>query len=766
MPDANTSPPARPAGASPTHATEGAALARRTDLPSTGQAAATGPPPSKPQPVIQYQAPIGAQDIRDTFAIKELDLFLITNREGNVPQGNVNGLGLYYRDTRYLSAYELVIEGITPIYLLSTGRERFSLLQELTNPDLITQSGQHVPRQVIRIQRQRVIGPDLWEEINLANFHDIPLQLQLALTFGADFADMFTIRGLVNPPRGKLYPATWDEHGALVFRYDGLDHLTRLTRITFDPPPTSTAGELAEYLLALPARGRGPTIRLRVSLTPGPQGSVPSLSVPTLVEQRSKKYQEWLQSQVGISSDNPAFDDVVHRARFDLRLLASELDQNSYPAAGVPWYVALFGRDTLITGLQTAWFPAISAPVLRILSARQGSKIDDWKDEQPGKILHELRCGELADAKIIPYSPYYGTVDASILFVILLNQHYQVTGDVTLLQELSGPLQAALAWMEKYGDIDGDGFIEYQTRSPAGLRNQGWKDSWDAIMNEDGSLVEPPVALVEVQGYAYAARRAAAAIYRALHDNELAAKYDYQADWLRDHFDAAFWMDDKQCYCLALDKNKHQARVISSNAGQALWTGIALPDHAHRVVERLMQPDMFSGWGIRTLAEGEVRYNPMGYHVGSIWPHDNSLIALGFKRYGHDDEVLRLLSGLYEVALRMPDGRLPELFCGYPRVGDEDPVRYPVACSPQAWAAGVFDFLVQITLGLRPDAPNNVLRLVRPRLPTWLHQLLVTRIPVGQGSVDLACRREGDHTYTEVVEIKGDVRVTFEEKWE
>lgn len=723
-------------------------------------------PSAKPQTVIQYKAPIGAQDIRDTIVIKELDLFLITNLDGNVPRGNVNGLGLYFHDMRYLSTYELVLEGITPIYLLSTGRERFSLVQELTNPDLITRSGQHVPRQVIRIQRQRVIGPDLWEEITIANFHVIPLQLQLSLEFGADFTDMFAVRGLVTPRPGKPFAPRWEDGKVLVFSSEGVDGVTRTTRIAFDPPPTTTSKDKAEYQLILAARERGKKIKLQVSISPGPRATTPTTNVPALVETRNVKYRQWLQNQVGIASDNPAWDDALHRARFDLRLLASRIDGTGYPAAGVPWYVALFGRDSLITALQTSWFPATSASVLRVLSQRQGTKADDWKDERPGKILHELRRGELADAHLIPFSPYYGTVDATILFVILLERYYQVTGDVTLLQELAEPLKQALAWMEKYGDLDGDGFIEYQTHSPAGLRNQGWKDSWDAIVNADGSLVEPPIALVEVQGYAYAARRAAATIYRALHRAEDAAKFDYLADWLRDHFDAAFWMNNAGCYCLALDKSKQQAKVISSNAGQVLWTGIARPERARQVVERLMQPDMFSGWGIRTLSSRERRFNPMGYHVGTVWPHDNSLIGLGFKRYGYDDKMLQLLTGMYDVAQRMPDGRLPELFCGYQRTDDEDPVRYPVACSPQAWAAGVFDFFVQIMLGLQPDAPGQVLRIVRPRLPTWLHQLQVSGIPVGSGSVDLSCRREGDHTYTEIVNVRGDIQVSFTDQWD
>jgi glycogen debranching enzyme len=502
-----------------------------------------------------------------------------------------------------------------------------------------------------------------------------------------------------------------------------------------------------------------------VTISPSPAPPAPTVNLPSLVKERTEQYQQWLASQVSMSSDNAMWDALIHRARFDLRLLLSRLHDFSYPSAGMPWYVALFGRDSLITALQTAWFPEVTANVLRLLARYQGTTVDDWKDEQPGKILHELRRGELAQAKAIPFSPYYGTVDATILFIILLHRYYQVTGELTLLHDLADPLERALGWLETYGDLDGDGFVEYERRSPDGLENQGWKDSWDAIMHADGSLVEPPVALVEVQGYAYAARQAAAAIYRALGNSTAAAKYAYQADWLRDHFDAAFWMEDKSCYCLALDKHKRQARVVSSNAGQILWTGIAPPDHARKVAERLMQPDMFSGWGIRTLSTEEVRYNPMGYHVGSVWPHDNSLIAFGFKRYGLHDKMLPVLSGLYDVAQRMPDGRLPELFCGYPRIDGEDPIRYPVACSPQAWAAGVFEFLAQVMLGLKPDAPNGTLHVVHPTLPEWLHQFQVINIPVGPGSVDLACRRDGDHTYTEIVNVRGGIRVSFEEDW-
>lgn len=733
--------------------------------PAPPEAPTPAPPPTPPEVLIEYRSPVGAQDIRNTIVIKELGVFLITNLDGNVPAGNIDGLGLYYSDTRFLSTYQLNLEGITPVYLLSTGEQRFSQVQELTNPDLVSASGAQVPRQVVRIQRQRVIGPDLWEEISLTNYHVTPLTLELTFDFDADFKDMFEVRGLVVGRSGTFFPPEWHDH-TLTFRYRGVDGEERRTEITFDPPPTTRSERRAAYQLTLPAREAGPKLRVCVRIFPGPKSRASDPAVSGLIAARTKTYDAWYKKQVAISTENIAFAEAVRRARFDLRLLTSQHDQQTYPSAGVPWYVALFGRDSLITALEFGWFPEIAASVLRLLAKYQGATVDNWRDEQPGRILHEFRSGQLTRAKLVPYSPYYGTVDATLLFIIALDRYYRTSGDLGLVMELQNALEKALDWMEKYGDLDGDGFIEYQTHSPNGLQNQGWKDSWDAIVNADGSLVEPPTALVEVQGYAYAARLAAARLYRALGNGKQAAQNDYLAEWLRDHFDHAFWMPDKGCYCLALDKKKRQAQVISSNAGQVLWSGIALPERARQVAQRLMQPDMFSGWGIRTLSADEVRFNPMGYHLGTVWPHDNALIARGFKRYGEDEKLDRLSNGLIDVVRTMPDLRLPELICGHDRAADETPVRYPIACSPQAWAAGALESLVQTFLGIQISAPEKTLSVAQPRLPAWLDQLGVSNVPVGKGAVDLSFRRVGDHTFTEIVDVRGDVRVQFTEEWQ
>ena len=716
---------------------------------------------------VEYAVATGAQDIRETIVIKEGDLFLLTDLNGNVPRGNINGLGLYHKDTRFLSAYELVLEGIPPTYLLSTGEMRFAEVQELTNPDLRLPNGVVIPKETLTIHRERVITPLAVNEVlTVTNFNVTPMPIELVVFFDADFADMFQIRGFLQvSERGTLFPPTWND-GALVFRYLGIDGITRQTTIEFSPCPTVRAGGQATYDLNLDPRS-STTLRLRVSVATSeaePKGSLPDLV--TLVERGTAEYERWLEEQPTMQTDNQVWDDLVRRALLDLHLLQSGTREQPFPAAGIPWFATLFGRDSLIVGLQHTWTPKHAAHILRLLANLQGKQVDPWRDEQPGKIMHELRRGELAHRNVIPFNPYYGTVDATPLFVILLAEYYRSTGDAALLRELEPNLRAAIAWMEDYGDMDGDGFLEYKSQSSSGLTNQGWKDSWDAIMYANGELIKPPVALVEVQGYVYAARVGASEIYRALGNVSEANRNLYVANWLRNAFNQAFWMKDHGYYCLALDGDKKQAKVISSNPGQALWSGIVPPDRAKLMVQRIMQPDMFTGWGIRTLASKEVRYNPMGYHVGTVWPHDNALIAMGFKRYGEEARLQTLISGFFEAVRHFPDLRVPELFCGYDRSQYHVPIRYPVACSPQAWAAGSTLLFLQAMLGLVPQAPKNEIWIVHPELPSWLRSVTLRKIPVGNSFVDLRYQRQGDHTFTEVLRIEGNVRVVFVETWE
>lgn len=718
---------------------------------------------------VEYAVATGAQDIRDTIVIKEEDLFLLTDLNGNVPRGNINGLGLYYQDTRFLSTYEVVLEGIPPTYLLSTGELRFAEVQELTNPDLRLPNGVLVPKESLALHRERVITALAVEEVlTITNFSVNPIPIELVTFFDADFADMFQIRGFVPAPeRGELFPPSWNGN-RVVFSYRGIDSLLRTTTIEFDPPPTSHSGGQVVFDLNLGPRS-ATTLRLKILVgvsdrTAPSKSSLPDL--PTLVQHGTEDYERWLRELPTTRTDNQVWDDLVRRAELDLHLLQSGPAEEPFPAAGIPWFATLFGRDSLIVGLENIWRPRQAATILRLLARLQGQKVDPWRDEQPGKIMHELRRGELARCNIIPFNPYYGTVDATPLFVMLLGEYYRVTGDVALLRDLEPNLRAALDWMEQYGDVDRDGFLEYQRLSASGLTNQGWKDSWDAIMYANGDLIQPPVALVEVQAYAYAAHLAAAEIYDALGDPSEANRHRYLASWLYDAFNDQFWMEDEGFYCLALDGAKQQARVISSNPGHALWCGIVPPERARRVAERIMQPDMFTGWGIRTLATREVRYNPMGYHVGTVWPHDNALIALGFKRYGEEAKLQSLITGFFEAVRHFPDLRVPELFCGYDRGQYRVPIRYPVACSPQAWAAGAALLLFRAVLGLVPKAPKNELWIIRPELPAWLRSVTIEQLPVGSSLVDLRYQRQGDHTFTEVLRTQGNPRVVFVERWE
>jgi glycogen debranching enzyme len=716
----------------------------------------------------QYAVATGAQDIRDTIVIKEQDLFLLTDLTGNAPRDNANGLGLYYQDTRFLSAYELVLEGIPPTYLLSTGEMRFAEVQELTNPDLQLPDGTMVAKESLTFHRERVITPTAVDEaLTITNFNVTTIPLELVIFFDADFLDMFQIRGFVPlRERGTLFPPQWSGN-VLTLRYDGIDHVTRETRIELNPPPSSTSGGRAVYDLTLLPRSTA-SLRLRVDVivagqsgTSSPTGS----SMVTLVEEGIAGYQRWLATQPRITSDNAVWNDLFDRAQLDLHLLRSGQPGEEYPAAGLPWFATLFGRDSLTVGIENIWDPAQTVSILRRLARLQGKKVDPWRDEQPGKIPHELRRGELADCNVVPFNPYYGTVDATSLFVVLLAEYFRTTADVALLRELEPNLRAALEWMELYGDLDGDGFLEYQKLSGSGLSNQGWKDSWDAIMYRDGDLVRPPIALVEVQGYAYAARRGASEIYAALGDRSESSRHAFIAEWLREEFNRRFWLESEGTYCLALDGDKRPADVVASNAGQLLWTGIVPPERASSVAERLMRPDMFTGWGIRTLSTREIRYNPMGYHVGSVWPHDNALIGLGFKRYGEEARLGQLVTGFYESSRQFPDLRVPELFCGYDRAQYRVPVRYPVACSPQAWAAAAAHLFLRSMLGLVPDAPRDELFIVRPELPEWLRSVTIERLRIGTSLVDLRYQRQADHTLTEILRISGSLRVVFIEKW-
>jgi glycogen debranching enzyme len=478
----------------------------------------------------------------------------------------------------------------------------------------------------------------------------------------------------------------------------------------------------------------------------------------------SASYHAWSRGFAEIRTDNELFNLAIARSAGDLRLLINDGPgpDERYVAAGIPWFSTLFGRDSLIASFQAlAVRPQLAVETLEVLAARQATEEDPERDAEPGKILHELRTGEMARTGETPHRPYYGTVDATPLWLILLGATWDWTGDRALVDRLWPTALRALEWIDRWGDRDGDGFVEYQRRGARGLLNQGWKDSADCIRDRHGRLAVTPVALAEVQGYVYDAKRRMAALARVRGDVDLATRLEAEAEALRVRFEEAFWIEDQGYYAMAIDGEKRRADAIGSNAGHCLWSGIVAPDRAARVVERLMASDMFTGWGIRTYASGQAGYNPIGYHTGTVWPHDVSLIAAGFKRYGHHAEANRLVGRIFEASQHFADFRLPELFCGFDRDVSPVPVPYPVACSPQAWAAGSMFLFLETMLGLRPNAAGAELELARPELPDWLTKVTVSNLRVGEGDVDLLFHRWRGGTSAEVIRKSADLAVTI-----
>jgi glycogen debranching enzyme len=450
----------------------------------------------------------------------------------------------------------------------------------------------------------------------------------------------------------------------------------------------------------------------------------------------------------------------IDRASDDLHMLTTNLDSGPYPYAGIPWFNTPFGRDGLITALECCWTrPELSRGVLGYLALTQAQGIVPEEDAEPGRILHETRTGEMARNREMPFGRYYGSVDATPLFVVLAGEYYRRTADLEFVRSLWPSIQASLDWIERYGDKDGDGFVEYERHAPSGLIHQGWKDSDDAIMHADGSPAQGPIALCEVQGYVFAAWRSGAAIAAALGLDEIARDLQRRANTLSRRFDAAFWCDERETYALALDGDKRPCRVRSSNAGQCLFTGIARPERAQALARMLLAPDSFSGWGVRTLAASEKRFNPMGYHTGTVWPHDNALVAWSLGRYGYQAEALRIFSGIFAAALSFDLCRMPELFCGFERISGEGPVMHPVACAPQAWAAGSVLLLLQASLGLDVNAIEGRVLLTRPRLPAEMNEIRIHDLQVGESSLDLAVSQDGDDVAVRVLRQEGDTQL-------
>jgi len=694
------------------------------------------------------------------FVLKSGDTFGLFDHYGDIRPWGLGEQGIFHEGTRFLSVSDLRIDNKRPLFLSSNANRAGAILNiDLSNTDLLGRDNAPIPRGTVHIARSKFLWQGTcYEELQISNFGMHAVDFQLVMNFDADFADIFEVRGTRRAHSGEKLP-TRTAGDSIIFSYKGLDRVMRTTRISFRPAATALCHGTAQFAFHLDARA---TERVyiaiecevdRASSGDHPRYEVARQAIFHAIEQLSSE-------AAAVETTRGVFNASLERSRSDVFMMLTRTPHGLYPYAGVPWFSAPFGRDGIITALQTLWIsPSIARGALAFLAATQAKIRDDASDADPGKIVHEMRGGEMAALDEIPFRRYYGTVDATPLFVVLAGAYYTYTGDLDFIESIWSNIEFAMYWVDQYGDLDGDGFVEYAQRSEKGLRHQGWKDSWDAISHSDGRLANGPIALCEVQGYVYAARRALSRLCTALGDKTRAELLDQEAQSLKERFDKAFWCEEKSTYALALDDTKRRCEVRSSNPGHCLFTSIANPERASRIVRTLLSETSFSGWGIRTLDSSEVRYNPMSYHNGSVWPHDNAIIAQGFANYGFKEEALRLSSSIFQLSQGVHLSRLPELVCGFPRMGDESPTLYPVACSPQAWAAGSVYMMLQACLGLEIDAPSRTIRFNRPMLPNLVNDLRIRNLRVGPALVDLSLHRYPDSVGVNVDRRSGPVEI-------
>ena len=667
--------------------------------------------------------------------------------------------GLYHRETRHLSRLALRFENRPLELLSSTVKNKNSFFAvDLTNLDLPTDGKVELPRGSIHFFRSKFIWQGVcYERLRLMNFTSGNVSLCFSYEYDADFVDIFEVRGSRRERRGqqqepKVSPAS------VQFTYCGLDKVVRETRLAFYPQPTRISAKSASFDMDVPSRAEA-SVYLDVCCETTRECRPPRSYKQAMSE--TKSLRERIDAHLcRITSSNERFNDWISRSEADLQMMTVGNPEGYYPYAGVPWFNTVFGRDGLITAFEVLWAePALAKGVLQFLAETQADRVIPEQDAEPGKILHEMRKGEMAVLKEIPFGRYYGSVDSTPLFVMLAAAYYERTGDLEFISSIWSNIERALQWMDSYGDADHDGFLEYSRRSGKGLVQQGWKDSHDSVFHADGTLADPPIALCEVQGYAYAARKGAAGLARKQGLIEFAEHLSEQARILEERFEKAFWMEDLGTYAFALDGNKRQCRVTVSNPGHCLFTRIARVGRAKRVAEALMDENLFSGWGVRTVGLREARYNPMSYHNGSVWPHDNALIAMGLANYGFTGYALRLLESMFEASLHFDFQRLPELFCGFRRRIGDGPTLYPVACSPQSWAAAAVFMMLQASLGITVCGPTPYVHFRDSYLPPTVDYILVENLRVGKSKVSLIVRRQPHGVGIDVIRREGEVEV-------
>lgn len=706
-----------------------------------------------------FYIPATSSSSRPRRTLKHGDCFAVLDSYADIGALKGGPDGVFFCDTRHLSHLEMLLNGEQPLLLGSTVRDDNSILSvDLTNPDIYAGQDLVLPKDILHVVRTVFLLRDTaYQRVRIQNEGDRASEVQLTLTFGSDFADLFEVRGLQRARRGTVSAQISDAQ-SVTLNYRGLDGNGRRTMLRFEPPPASLSTDAASYTFALgPRQSRSIYVTVKCDRSSDEPRWLPFRKG---LRTAFREHRTASRGRTTITTSNSIFNELVCRSMADLAILTTETPEGPYPYAGIPWYSTTFGRDGIITALQMLWCDArVAKGVLQRLAAHQARDFDSRADAEPGKILHEMRGGEMAALGEVPFKLYYGSVDATPLFVLLAGVYAEHTGDTETLRELWPNIEAALGWIDGPGDPDQDGFVEYHRADERGLVNQGWKDSQDAIFHADGSIAVGPIALCEVQGYVYAAKRLAARCAHRLGKSALGDALDEQAERLAIQFESVFWCNDLGTYALALDGRKRQCCVRTSNAGQVLFSGIASPERAQSVMRSLMHPSFFSGWGIRTVSREERRFNPMSYHNGSVWPHDNALVATGFARYGHKDAVNRVFKGMFDAASYMDMRRLPELYCGFPRGRQRGPTLYPVACSPQAWAAGASLMLLQAALGLEFDQERGEILFRKPRLPVFLDEVTLRNLRLGQSTVDLMLRRHGTDMSIQILRNEGQIRI-------
>ncbi len=707
-----------------------------------------------------FYIPATGASTRARRTLKHGDCFAVLDAHADIGASMGGPDGIFFSDTRYLSHLEILLNGHQPLLLGSSVRDDNSTLTvDLTNPDIYLDDKLVLPKDILHVVRTVFLWRDTaYQRLRIHNHGERPCEVRLTLAFASDFADLFEVRGMRRAHRG-IASAEISGGTDVFLNYRGLDGKQRRTTLRFEPAPESLSTSVASHRFDLqPNEFRSVYAAVKCN---GGQDEQQWLPFRKALRGAFHERRRASRGTTTITTSNPIFNEVMCRSMADLAILTTETPAGPYPYAGIPWYSTTFGRDGIITALQMLWCDArVAKGVLLRLAAYQAKVFDPLSDAEPGKILHEMRGGEMAALGEVPFKLYYGSVDATPLFIMLAGLYFEHTGDIETLRQLWPNIEAALSWIDGAGDPDRDGFVEYHRADEQGLVNQGWKDSHDAIFHADGSIAVGPIALCEVQGYVYAAKRLAARCARRLGKVTLADALDEQAVKLAVRFESAFWQAGIGTYALALDGQKRPCCVRTSNAGQVLLSGIASPERAESVMRGLMRPSFFSGWGIRTVASEELRYNPMSYHNGSVWPHDNALIAAGFARYGYKTAIDRVFKGLFDAASYMELRRLPELYCGFLRGRQRGPTLYPVACSPQAWAAGTPLMLLQASLGLEFDQERNEILLREPRLPAFLEEVTLRNLHLGRSTVDLMLRRHDNDVSIQVLRNDGQIRIS------